>query len=275
MLNKFRFLRKKGTRSLVRFSTRVTEVPIIFFEEEQVNEYWILAFFLSNDVSIRKNKYESSRKIHCYPLLFPAFPSRPALFFLPDTLTPASYLFLSGRASYFNFRGSIIRRNWRQKFLPFLSFVARRASNQRVSKSRKAARRKRRKRRCSTNISLTVRERERERFENKRNLRVRMSRGLVKRFSGTSQNFRVTCFPVPLSRIARFEYTEEETAKRHKLKGGDGKFEKKKEMEKKSDDRYTTFFRPSCFPPRDASRCRASPRAAEEGGDSNELLKAR
>lgn len=145
MLNKFRFLRKKGTRSLVRFSTRVTEVPIIFFEEEQVNEYWILAFFLSNDVSIRKNKYESSRKIHCYPLLFPAFPSRPALFFLPDTLTPVSYLFLSGRASYFNFRGSIIREQLETEIftISFFRCAARiQLFNQRVSKSRKAARRK-------------------------------------------------------------------------------------------------------------------------------------
>lgn len=83
----------KGTRSLV------TEAPIIFFEEEEVNEYWILAFFLSNHVSIRKNKYES-RKIRCYPLLFPAFPSRPALCFSSRILS-SSFVLIPLRESFF------------------------------------------------------------------------------------------------------------------------------------------------------------------------------
>lgn len=235
----------KGTRSLV------TEAPIIFFEEEEVNEYWILAFFLSNHVSIRKNKYES-RKIRCYPLLFPAFPSRPALCFSSRILS-SSFVLIPLRESFlfqlpwFDYSRAVARSNWREKFLPFLPFVTRRASSTSsfstsVSLNLAKQRAERDVRRCSMNISLTVRERERERFENKRNLRVRMSR--VKRFSGTSQNFRVTCFPVPLSRIARFEYTEEETAKQQELKGGGRerqKFEKKKEMEKKSNDRYTTL----------------------------------
>lgn len=156
----------KGTRSLV------TEAPIIFFEEEEVNEYWILAFFLSNHVSIRKNKYES-RKIRCYPLLFPAFPSRPALCFSSRILS-SSFVLIPLRESFFistcvvRLFASRREKQLEREIFTISSFryaariLDQQLFNQRVSKSRKATRRKRRKTMFDEYIFDGSRERERE-----------------------------------------------------------------------------------------------------------------
>lgn len=116
--------------SPVRFSSLASRsFNYIFrdFEEEEeegtlVNKSWIFFFFVCSPTTFpRKNKHES-RKIHCrfyylLLLLFLAFPSRLPPFLPPSAVFPPpgyscpaySSPVLAGGASYFNFRGSIIR----------------------------------------------------------------------------------------------------------------------------------------------------------------------
>lgn len=101
----------------------------------------------------------------------------------------------------------------------------------------------------STNTSLTVRGRERIA------LRIRGSCGFEcladsSNVSGTSQNFRVTCFAAPLSLGSLASNTLRAAA----LKGGYRNERNLKKKKEKSNDRYDT---PPCFPP-DASRYRVA-----------------
>lgn len=185
-----------------------------------VNKSWIFFFFACSSTTFpRKNKHES-RKIHCrfyylLLLLFLAFPSRLPPFPPTQRCFSTSWILLSSLFFSGARRGSFLFQlpwfNYSSREETVRNFTSLRSlrgepppafQRQRVSKSRGE------RDASATFDEYIFRGRERKNsFENKRKLRVRMSRGLVKRFWNVAE-FPRDLFRCPtLSRIARFEYT--------------------------------------------------------------------